>query len=346
MKKAVFIFSGLRKQLLTEIQSGKAPDTRLYGMNHIRGFETSIFEFGDTMIGKYSAGIIGFRPRHALSYFWVRSADIVCGSSLLFLMPFRALFKGKAKYVFLNMSLNRFLVVNSKNVLLRKISRWLVSRLDRIVSLSTSQMNELDIRFGIPKEKLSYVPLGVDISFYQLKYGGRKDYILSVGKDNGRDYETVVKVAKQMPQIQFRLVLEKRNLASIRSIPPNIEVLCNVNIVELCRMYNEAALLLLITHRDGHEDGSDCSGQTVLLDAMATGLPVIATKKAYIQDYAVDGSEIILVEPYDASGIKKTLETITAEKKKSLARAARARVEKDFSSVKMGERLSGVFESL
>ena len=43
--------------------------------------------------------------------------------------------------------------------------------------------------------------------------------------------------------------------------------------------------MVLPTRREGYRYGADCSGQTVLLDAMAMGRPVVASERSTLSDY-------------------------------------------------------------
>lgn len=106
-------------------------------------------------------------------------------------------------------------------------------------------------------------------------------------------------------------------------------------------------MLLLLTHDDSAEDGSDCSGQTVLLDAMACGLPVVVSRKAYVQEYAEDGAEALFVDCYDPNAVKTAIQSLhNVESRISLAQKARERAERDFSTVRMAEALTSVFQQI
>jgi glycosyltransferase involved in cell wall biosynthesis len=106
-------------------------------------------------------------------------------------------------------------------------------------------------------------------------------------------------------------------------------------------------MLLLITHSDQYTDSSDCSGQTVLLDAMSSALPIVATRKIYLDDYVREREEILKVNFYDVDDvidkIKMLNDSILAD---HLAKAARNRVVENFTSRKMAENLSKIFKQL
>ena len=106
-------------------------------------------------------------------------------------------------------------------------------------------------------------------------------------------------------------------------------------------------MLLLITKEDNYLDGADCSGQTVLLDAMASGLPVIASHKSTISDYAKDTEDIILVDFYDTASIKDKINLLKDKSlRENLARNARRKVEEELSTKQMARGLSDVFLGL
>ncbi len=344
MKKVLFIFSGSRRVLNDSISNGLAPDTQLYGMNHIQGGISVYFkEFADTFLGNIFGNKIDFRLRHFLMFFSTGSADIIFGSSILYMAILKKIFFSKKKYILLNISLNRLLNQSiQKRLFFYKFIKSLLKEIDLIVSLSNIQQEQLKTRHGILKEKLLYIPLGVDINFYKPVFEGRKDYILAAGRDNGRDYKTIIEVAKLLPQQQFQLVLSQRNLKGITDVPLNVTVFFDLPLNDLKTKYQEASMMLLITHPDEFSDGSDCSGQTVLLDSFASGIPIIATKKAYISDYGQDEEHLLLVEPYDVSGIIKSINKV-AIVGQGLARNARQKVEKEFSTELMGNNLSTCF---
>jgi glycosyltransferase involved in cell wall biosynthesis len=343
IKKVVFIFSGDRIKLMEDIRKGLAPDTRLYGMNHM-GDELLVSSRSISASGL--GRLLGFRLRHALSYFLVRSADFVIGPSIFYMLPLKKLLGSKGKFILLNMSLNRYLNdAVRKNKIIYRWSLSLLQSVDIIVSLSHVQMEELACRHGLDRAKLKYIPLGVDVGYHRPVFSGRKPYVLSVGRDNGRDYKTVIEVARGSFDKEFHLVLSRRNLRGVARIPSNVRIFTDLPMEDLKKKYQEASCLLLITHPDGYGDGSDCSGQTVLLDALASGLPVIASRKAYLDDYVRDGEDVILVDSYDPSGIIEAMKLLP-EKGEKIARNARRLAETEFSTEKMGGRLADLIDSL
>lgn len=344
MKKILFIYSGAREKLNDDIADKKSPDTQLYGMNYLKGdFAVSSKEFSDTFFGRVFGTSISFRIKHILMFFSIKDTDIVFGSSLFYTTFFKKIFFSKKKFVLFNTSLNRFLnQTQKKSRFLYSVYKSFLKEIDIIVSLSNSQLEELYVRHGISRDKLIFIPLGVDVDFYKPIFENRKEYILAVGRDNGRDYKSIVEASRRLPGTEFHLVLSRRNLVGVGELPSNVKVFFDLPFSDLRQKYIDAKMLLLITHPDGFQDGSDCSGQTVLLDAYASGIPVIATKKAYLSDYGLPEQDYMIVEPYDVSGIIKAIMGI----ENSIARHAYTTVTERFSTEKMGEKLSSLFNKI
>lgn len=78
----------------------------------------------------------------------------------------------------------------------------------------------------------------------------------------------------------------------------------------------------------------------VLIEAMACGLPVIAGDLPAIRELVEHGVDGLLVAPNDAVGLAAELEALTAERLASLGRAARLKVEAEFSLSTAVERLT------
>ena len=339
--RVLYIYSGLRKDKFKGEISVDYPDTQFYGLNHLD-------KFGINADYKEPRGFGFFRLKHFLSFFLTRGYDIVFGSSLLYALFWKKIFVSHAKFVILNIGLTRALASNRNNPFKLKIILWLLKSAIIVVCLSNNQKKYLEERFSFSQDKVFFVPLGVDIKYYQPIYEGRKNYILSVGRDNGRDYKTIIETAILMPEREFQIVCSRRNLEGINNIPKNVKIFYDLPFSELNRKYQEAEILLLITHNDSFGDGADCSGQTVLLDAMANGLPIIVSRKEYLTDYVIDGKEAIFVDFYNPNKIKIAIESLLNNHRfrKEIAIRARQRVEVEFSTKKMAERLSDIFKNL
>ncbi len=340
-------FANDRRGLLSSIKSGNAPDTGLYGLNHLesQGIQSK-YVYPLAFLPKFIAQFVGYHLRQILTYPHTRDCDVVFGSTLLSMVPIRRYLPSKSKFVLLNISTSRLLATQDghrKNSVLEALAE-----MDAVVCLAQSQKDFLLRHTKFPKDRIYFVPLGVDNSFHSFCSGENRDgTILSVGKDNGRDYHTVVEVAKRLPERRFEIVCSRRNISHIKDIPSNVVVYFDLTPLELREKYRTASILLLVTHDDSFDDGSDCSGQTVLLDAMASGLPVIATYKSSLADYVVDGEDALVVPSYD---IEACLEAIHKANRKdlreTLATSARRRVDEEFNTQVFAKKMARVFKEV
>ena len=339
MRRVLYLYSGSRKGKFKGTPGVDYPDTQFYGQNHLRtfGISADYKEWSDVPLNRFWS----FRMKHLLLYPFTRGYDVVFGSSLLYLMPLKMLFRSKATFVLLNIGIMRTLAAHRTHRLRSWLLRSLMEGFEAVVCLSTHQKEQLEREYPALIGKTFFVPLGVDTRFYQPNYENRQSYILSAGRDNGRDYASVIETARLMPEREFHIVCSPRNLKGIRDFPSNVKVFYDVPFAELHRKYQEASLLLLLT-RTSHA-GSDCSGQTVLLDAMANGLPIVVNDQPYLADYVTDGKEAVVIQSTDPQAAKIAIESLDAVELREIAMRARARVEKGYSTEHMARELAAVF---
>ncbi len=350
--KVLYLYSGSRKDKFKGEISVDYPDTQFYGLDQLSGsdIEAEFKEFSDIPVIGCLDSIMPFRLKHLLliaSFSLSDRYDLIFGSSLLYGLFLKRLFRLKTKFVLLDISLGRVLGANRDRPLKRRLLRWLIGGADGVVCLSRVQKAHLEEALPSFQGRIFFVPLGVDVRFHKPVYSGRKSSILSAGRDNGRDYGTVADAARMLPHRRFEFACSQRNLSDLQDIPPNVRVHLDLPQAQVYAKFAEAAALLLITHDDGHGDGSDCSGQTVLVEAMASGLPIIASRKAYITDYVTDGSDALLVDfrsPKDIAAKLAMLDDKALAER--LARHARRSAEERLSTSEMARKLAEAFRDI
>jgi glycosyltransferase involved in cell wall biosynthesis len=111
----------------------------------------------------------------------------------------------------------------------------------------------------------------------------------------------------------------------------------------VCLAYRRACVFVLpcVVASNGDRDGIP----NVLLEAMASGVPVISTPVSGIPELIESGVNGLLVSPRDARSLADAIERLLASRELSegLARAARVKLESSFSLEASAEQLLAVF---
>lgn len=103
-------------------------------------------------------------------------------------------------------------------------------------------------------------------------------------------------------------------------------------------------ILASVTARDGDQEGTPVS----LLEAQASGLPVIATRHAGIPEIVLDGASGLLVPERDVSALAEALHALIVQRERwpGMGRCGRAFVEERFSASLSNQRLLELYSSL
>lgn len=86
----------------------------------------------------------------------------------------------------------------------------------------------------------------------------------------------------------------------------------------------------------------------VLLEAMASGIPVIATRVPGSVEVVRSGSDGLLVKPADSTALRHAIESLVGDEqmRSRMGREARARVVREFSMSRVFEELEDVYEGV
>lgn len=94
-------------------------------------------------------------------------------------------------------------------------------------------------------------------------------------------------------------------------------------------------------------DGTMEGLPVVLMEALASGVPVVASRVSAVPELIRDGESGLLVEPGDCSGLRSAIRRILADPQSARQRAAvgRALVEREFDARRTGAQLAQLFLS-
>ena len=344
--KTVFVYAGRRLRILSDIEAGKAPDTGLLGQNHLAalGIESAVHEPRLPLPDRSGALHRAAWNLREVGLPWeVGDADAVC-TPLVNVFPLAARLRRRLDVLLFNMSLCTTL--ERSRGLRRALLATSVRSAAAVVCFAEAQRERLVAQTGIAPERVHTVLLGVDERFYTPAAPPENGYVLAVGRDMGRDYATFLRAVEGLgpPAV---LVASARNLAGL-DVPAGVEVRLDVSYEELRSLYAGAACVVIPTRREEYRYGADCSGQTVLVDAMAMGRPIVLTERATLREYVDEGRSALTVPPEDPAALRAALERLLGDRAfaESLGRNAREDVERRHTTRLFAEQLAAILHSL
>jgi glycosyltransferase involved in cell wall biosynthesis len=203
------------------------------------------------------------------------------------------------------------------------------------------------------RDRVVFAPPGVDTETFTPRTGGDSDdYILSVGRF-ADPRKNVKLLAEAYARLRSRvdappLILAGRTpptedawkRAEALGVRDAIEFKPDVPQSELVDLYQNAALYVVSSDEEG-------LGLTIL-EAMASGRPVVSTRCGGPSTTVVDGKTGKLVPVGDASALADAMQSLleAPEQAEQMGRRGRRRVEQHFSKEATGNRFLKVYEQL
>lgn len=332
-----FIYFNGRKHRLVELES--IPKEFFYGLKYpiSRGYEVEIIEYGEKhlknykfnniliLLEKYFTRLLKFQFNFSQiikPYNWnvlKRSKNLILTNNRIAFTILPFLIYSKYKKLDINSVVIAMGLFNSstKNKFLLKIHNVLhkimLSYIDRIIFLGEPEFKFALDKFDKHKEKLEYIPFGIDTEFWQKQNENYdiKDFILFVGNDSNRDFEFLSKLAVEIPDKQFVIVSEKLSSEEIQ--------LDNVRVISgswnrmtlsdsfLRLLYSNAKVTIIPL-----KETIQPSGQSVTLQSLSIGTPVIITKTRGFWDEKnfINCENILFTHSNSLSEWKDALETV------------------------------------
>ncbi len=305
--RVLYLYAGIRKNVLAAWQRAQEPDNRLLGLNHLRRFGIAA-EFLENrwteLFRKISFNATQF-PAIVPS---LQYDAVFSGSGLLALFIVkRVLRRKKPRWILFNTYFANLLRRNRFGIKANIIRAALASA-DAIISTSTHQ-NAVLAEHGLDPRKLFFIGEGIDRDFYSR--GGQTarripyEYVFSAGRDIGRDYGTLLKAVTDS-DIPVVIGALPRNFPGITEFPQNVCVEYFPPDVYRA-VIRESRFMVVSAVPDDNVRGSDSTGLYVLLEAMACGKAVIVSRRRAFDDYFTNGKNGIVVEPEDPRALKEAI---------------------------------------
>lgn len=196
---------------------------------------------------------------------------------------------------------------------------WCFSSVYLCICSSRKECDYYAGAFGWPASKLAYVPFHSDPRLLEIA-ATDGDYVIAAGRTL-RDYPTLIEAFRGLDA--KLLVVAGRHSPGLENLPPNVSVRQDIPGPELMALIAGSMAVAVPL-----EPRRISTGQSVILQAMTIGKPVVATRLDGTEDYIDDGTTGLLVPPNDPGAMRDALRRLTgvASLRTRLGHAARARV--------------------
>jgi glycosyltransferase involved in cell wall biosynthesis len=199
------------------------------------------------------------------------------------------------------------------------LMRFLFRSVHRVVVSARSEVAYYGQAFGWPAGKAAFVAMHTDPGLLDRPAIDEGDYYLAAGR-SFRDYDTLLR-AVSGTDVALTIV-GGRGAAQRYAGIPNVTALENIPPAELIGLMQRARAIVVPLH-----DRAISIGQSVILQAMALGKAVVATRTAGTVDYVTHLQDGLLVDPGDPEGLRDALVRLgDPTLRRALGARARSRV--------------------
>ncbi len=305
--KIAYLFNSGRFDRLPDVVSGKSPSDFFYGAAELRGrgHEIGMFELiaNSPVRFPYAICNIHLSQRYGPAYMdggLLEQAKNLCAnlnkydcivattSGIAFCL---ALLR-KAKYLSRPVVAVQCGLFNFPyNLMKTFFTSWLMGEVASVF-FGNGEIQKARELLSSDKNRIDVCQFGVDLKFWSKGHPVKKDYVLCVGNDGRRDFDCLVNAAHLIPH-EIK-ILTKRNIN--RKLPENVNLLNNnsghrvITDIALRLLYQESKCVVIPL-----TDSFQPSGQSVALQAMACGTPVVITATSGFWNHEVFKDEMNLL---------------------------------------------------
>ncbi len=238
------------------------------------------------------------------------------------------------------------------------MERKLAQAVDRVITQTRAGLDEL-VRLGVARQRMSLIPAGVDPRIFTPRpsapRGGRR--ILTVGSLDGLDehkgLSDVIRALAQLPGAELAIVggppgsavadpraRRLQELAEACGVGPRMRLVDGVRREQMPDWYRWADLVVCAPWYEAFG--------LPAVEAMACGVPVVATAVGGLRDTVVDRVTGALVPPRDPAALARAVRGVLGDSVRRLgySAAARDRVRQCYAWERVAPRLEMEYRQL
>lgn len=330
LMKALILAAGrFDENLRSAIEAGREPRLDVFELARKLGADT--IDYRDAERASHPAVVavrrtLGLSPAVALLGYMRRDAyDTVLTTGEDIGLPFASLLKTSLAGCSHTM-IAHTLAPRKKQLFFRYLR--VSDRIDRILAYSSTEESLMTGPLGIPREKVQRIHYHADEAFFRPREGAVEPRLICAAGQLLRDYDCLIEAARELPvevQIAAGSPWIERKLQPTRPLPPNVRW-GKLSRFELRELYARSALAVVPILQNDYQ-----TGIATILEMMAMGKCVIATRTRGQTDTIVDGETGIYVPPSDPAALRAAIERMLAapDEAARIGRAARAFVERE-----------------
>ncbi len=233
----------------------------------------------------------------------------------------------------------------------RTVTRWILDRADAVASVSRRDLDVLEEIYGVDTERLHWVPNAVDVSKFPPRSGGMGEdpVITFIGRlEPTKGADLLPRIVQRLAQagLHFRLdiagdgSLRSALESALREFDGRVRFLGSVEHERIPRILSHSDFLLVPSRVEGVP--------TVCLEALASGVPVLAADVGGIREVVQEGRTGLLCPPGDAEGFAARARYLLDNRTEAarLGRLGPEVVERDYSWAAVLPRVESLYAEL
>lgn len=352
--RVLFVYRTRRQPVLDSWRKGREPDSKLFGLNHLRqmGYHVDFFDTAYSLFNPLhwlcyplehailgQVGM-GFKLDQALTLLpKFNHYDVIVGtgdSAGLPLAWLKSMGVIKPPLVHMSSGLTGALLAHPQSWVVGFYKK-IFKAVDLITCYAQVEKEYFVNKLRIPEKKIKYIPYGSDYNFFAKPLGLKRSTIAAAGIDLTRDYGTFFNAVKDL-DINVEIACHPDNLKGL-DIPSNVKVRFLVDYLTMRKVLQKALVVVIPLREAGRS-----AGQMVALEAAAAGAPLIVSRVRGMTE-AFDlkhNRELIYVPPEDPTSMTRAIKLLLNNPRQArlMAKTAQRYVKQHYTSQHLAQSVA------